>query len=96
MKKIASGSVAELSVNDIQGNRIYNVYYDGTQFIIDNSILPSTETEAGIISGLEVFKRVFKESEYWEKEFTLFNGVLTLKKVTFIGKIVRKNACFEK
>ena len=38
----------------------------------------------------------FKKSEYWEKGFTLFNGVLTLKKVTFIGKIVRKNACFEK
>jgi hypothetical protein len=39
---------------------------------------------------------VFKKSEYWEKGFTLFNGVLTLKKVAFIGKIIRKNACSEK
>ena len=50
LKKIVSGSVAELSVNDIQGNRIYKVYYDGTQFIIDNSILLATETELGLVT----------------------------------------------
>ena len=54
----------------------------------------SEEFMQGLLTGL--VKRVFKKSEYWEKGFTLFNGVLTLKKVTFIGKMVRKNACFEK
>lgn len=58
LKKIVSGSVAELSVNDIQGNRIYKVYYDGTQFIIDNSILLATETEAGIISINEIIQAI--------------------------------------
>ena len=57
LKKMVSGSVIELSANDIQKNRAYRVYYDGTQFIIDNSTLLATETEAGITTIEEMWKQ---------------------------------------
>ena len=55
----------------------------------------SEEFMQGLLTGFGL-KECLKRVSTGKKDSLIFNGVLTLKKVTFIGKIVRKNACFEK
>ena len=53
-QKKENGVIVELNNLDLKAGKIYGVYYDGARFLIKDSLLPSTETEAGIISGLDI------------------------------------------
>ena len=48
LQKKENDVVVELNNVDLKAGKIYSVYYDGARFLIKNSVLPSTETEAGI------------------------------------------------
>ena len=54
LQKKENDVVVELNNVDLKAGKIYSVYYDGARFLIKNSVLPSTETEAGIMSGLDI------------------------------------------
>ena len=56
LHKKENGTLAELNVSDLKPDKVYSVYYDGTRFIIGASLLPATETTAGIISIEEILK----------------------------------------
>ncbi len=62
LKKNVSGSAEELSINDLQENKIYKVYFDGTRFIVDSLVLPAKKTEPGIISEDRI-QELIRQSE---------------------------------
>ena len=53
MRGSTSGLV-QLKANDLQTNSICNIVHDNLSFIIENGSLIGTETEAGIMSGLDI------------------------------------------
>ena len=54
LQKKENGVIVELNNLDLKADKIYSVFYNGTKFLIKDSVLPFTETEAGIISGIDI------------------------------------------
>lgn len=50
LKKVENGTIVELSVGDLEEDKIYQIYYDGASFIVNFSTLKATETKAGTVT----------------------------------------------
>ena len=50
LKKIENGTPVELSEGDLEEDKVYQVYYDGTSFVVNFSTLKATEKKAGTVT----------------------------------------------
>ncbi len=71
LKKIENGTPVELSEGDLEEDKVYQVYYDDTSFIVNFSTLKATEITSGISSFEEIRENIGMPNR----------GVLTLTKI---------------